>query len=149
MHVAAFGRPMTTHLFHGRAVSSDDADFAERLAAAHAERHRPLCLCVDAGLEMYVARFGESFILKRMPYTGSLHAPGCPSYEPPPDLSGLGEVLGSAIREDPTSGTTLLRLGFAISKAGPRTVDGAAASDHDSVASDGAKLTLRGLLHYL
>jgi len=55
---------------------------------------------------MYVARLGEGFIVKRMPDTGSHHAPDCPSYEPPAELSGLGQVLGSAITEDPATGET-------------------------------------------
>ena len=35
------------------------------------------------------------------PDTGDAHATGCESYEPPPELSGLGEVMGTAIQEDP------------------------------------------------
>ena len=75
---------------------------------------------------MYVARLAgtsDGFIVKRMPDTGSQHAPDCPSYEPPPKSSGLGQVLGSAISEDPATGETTLRLDFAMSKmAGRSTV---------------------------
>ena len=101
------------------------------------------------GIEMYVARVGDRFIVKRMPNTGSHHAPNCPSYEPPPEFSGLGEVLGSAIAEDPITGETTLKLGFSMSKVGDRATTPANGSAADSVVSDGTKLSLRGLLHYL
>ncbi|MFZ2987169.1 DUF1173 family protein, partial [Ideonella sp.] len=73
--------------------------FAEAIADAHAAHHRPRCMCMVEGVEMYVARLGEGYIVKRMPDTGSHHAPDCPSYEPPAASSGLGQVLGSAISE--------------------------------------------------
>jgi len=82
-----------------------------------------------------VARLGDHFILKRMPYTGSHHAPDCPSYEPPADLSGLGQVLGSAITEDPESGVTSLKLGFSMSKTGGRSVDPGSENGPGSVTS--------------
>jgi hypothetical protein len=101
---------------------------------------------------MYVARLAgtsDGFIVKRMPGTGSHHAPDCPSYEPPPETSGLGQVLGTAINEDPTTGETTLRLGFSMTKLGGRTAVPAPGSPSDSVGSDGSKLSLRALLHYL
>jgi hypothetical protein len=140
---------MTAYRIHGRRVSPDDPCFGDALAAAHADRHRPLCLCLVDGLEMYVARLGDGYILKRMPGTGSHHAPDCPSYEPPPEVSGLGQVLGSAITEDPATGETTLKLDFAMLKIAGRSTMPAASSDSDSVASSGTKLSLRGLLHYL
>jgi hypothetical protein len=38
-------------------------------------------------------------IPSRLADTGHLHHPTCPSYEPPPGQSGLGEVLGEAVIE--------------------------------------------------
>jgi hypothetical protein len=140
---------MSDYLVFGRRMGAQDPCFAECLADAHARRHRPLCLCTPSGHEMYVTRLDGDFFLKRMPFTGSLHAPDCPSYDPPAEISGVSTVLGSAIREDPDSGLTLLKLDFAISKAGTRSIDPAKALDTDSVATDGARLTLRGLLQYL
>jgi Protein of unknown function (DUF1173) len=140
------------YLFGNSHLSSEDEGFAEVLAAAHADRRRPKCLCLLQGIEMYVARLAGSdqgFILKRMPGTGSQHAPDCASYEPPPQASGLGQVLGSAIKEDPTTGETALRLGFSMSRLGGRVTMPVPGSPPDSVASDGSKLSLRGLLHYL
>ena len=101
---------------------------------------------------MYVARLAgvsEGFIVKRMPNTGSHHAPDCPSYEPPPESSGLGQVLGSAITEDPTTGDTILKLDFSMSKIAGRSAMPTADGNSDSVVSSGMKLSLRGLLHYL
>ena len=140
------------YLFDGVQLSSEDEGFAATLAAAHASRLRPKCLCLLQGIEMYVARLAgtdTSFMLKRMPGTGSHHAPDCPAYEPPPEASGLGQLLGTAIKEDPATGETALRLGFSMSKIGGRATTPAAGSPSDSVASDGSKLSLRALLHYL
>ncbi len=123
--------------------------FAEAIADAHAAHRRPRCMCLADGVEMYVARLGEGYIVKRMPDTGRHHAPDCPSYEPPAESSGLGQVLGSAISEDPITGETTLKLDFSMSKISGRTALPTAGGDSDSVASSGTKLSLRGLLHYL
>jgi hypothetical protein len=143
---------MPTYLFGTRRVSSDDEGLATAVAHAYAERIRPRCLClVDGGqaLEMYIARLGDGFIVKRMPETGSHHAPDCPSYEPPPDASGLGQVLGTAIVEDPATGETTLKLDFPLSKMPGRSTTPSPENESDSAKSSGTKLSLRGLLHYL
>ena len=101
---------------------------------------------------MYIARLADSnegYVVKRMPGTGSQHAPDCPAYEPPPEATGLGQVLGSAISEDPATGETTLKLDFPLSKIAGRSAAPAAGGDSDSVASSGTRLSLRGLLHYL
>jgi Protein of unknown function (DUF1173) len=140
------------YLVGGKRLEAGTAAFAETVAAAHAAHQRPRCLCLVDGVEMYVARLagtGGGYIVKRMPDTGSHHAPDCPSYEPPPEVSGLGQVLGSAITEDPATGETTLKLDFAMSKIAGRSTMPSADGDSDSVASSGTKLSLRGLLHYL
>jgi hypothetical protein len=123
--------------------------FADAVAGAHAAHQRPRCLCLADGVEMYVARLGEGYIVKRMPDTGSHHAPDCSSYEPPAEFSGLGQVLGSAITEDPTTGETTLKLDFPLAKMPGRSIMPPAGVESDSVSSPGTKLSLRGLLHYL
>ena len=133
----------------GRQFWTDSSGFAEAIAVAHAEHHRPRCLCLRGGIEMYVARLGDGFIVKRMPNTGSQHAPDCSSYEPPAEFSGLGQVLGSAITEDPSTGETTLKLDFWMTKITGRSAMPTAGGDSDSVTSSGTKLSLRGLLHYL
>ena len=106
-----------TFLVAGERIRSPSADVAQRLLApahaAHAARVRPMCLCTAGGVAMYIARMApERYIIKRMPDTGMLHAPNCPSYLPPEVLSGLGQVLHGAIEESVDTGLTVLRLGF-------------------------------------
>ena len=52
------------------------------LAHAHRMKVRPLCDCTPAGVEMYIARVGSGFVVKRMPGTGmptrAIAARGCP-----------------------------------------------------------------------
>jgi hypothetical protein len=144
------GRP--AFLVGGRRFEAGSPAFAETIAQAHADHQRPRCLCLVEGIEMYVARLAgtnEGFIVKRMPGSGSRHAPDCPSYEPPPEVSGLGQVLGSAITENPATGETTLKLDFPMSKIAGRSTIPVAGCDSDSVGSTGTKLSLRGLLHYL
>jgi hypothetical protein len=120
------------------------------LAKAHAAQSRPLCLCCDAGVPMYVARVGGRPILKRMPGTGPKHDPGCDSYEPPYELSGFGHVAGAAIQENAEDGTTLLRLDFSLTKTGGRAPPAPSeTAEAGSVRTDGTRLSLRALLHYL
>lgn len=130
-------------------LSADDSRWEQLLAAEHDRHGRPLCLCIPAGVEMYVARVGAKHFVKRMPGSGALHGPHCDSFEPPAELSGLADVLGSAVKENPEDGTTTLKLDFALSKAGGKRPAGGASVESDSVRTDGAKLTLRGLLHLL
>jgi Protein of unknown function (DUF1173) len=141
--------PSAVYEIAGRRFEIGTSGFAEAVADSHAAHQRPRCMCLVEGIEMYVARLGDGYIVKRMPDSGSKHAPGCPSYEPPAESSGLGQVLGSAITEDPTTGETTLKLDFSMSKISGRTAIPTAGGDSDSVASSGTKLTLRGLLHYL
>ena len=156
MHEPAHGHgltaPPSAYEVCGQRFEAASRGFVEAIAKAHASHRRPRCMCLVDGVEMYVARLAgtnEGFIVKRMPNTGSHHAPDCPSYEPPPESSGLGQVLGSAITEDPSTGETTLKLDFSMSKIAGRSAMPSAGGDSDSVASTGTKLTLRGLLHYL
>jgi Protein of unknown function (DUF1173) len=156
MHEPTPGSGRTTrpciYEFGGQQFEATSREFGEAIANAHAAHHRPRCLCRVQGVEMYVARLAGTpadFIVKRMPNTGSHHAPDCPSYEPPAESSGLGQLLGSAITEDPATGETTLKLDFSMSKLAGRAAMPTAACDSDSVTSRGTKLSLRGLLHYL
>lgn len=141
--------PSAVYEIAGRHFETDSRGFADAIADAHAAHQRPRCLCLVEGVEMYVARLGDGYIVKRMPDTGRHHAPHCPSYEPPAEFSGLGQVLGSAITEDPATGETTLKVDFPLTKMPGRSQMPPAGGDSDSVASDGTRLSLRGLLHYL
>ena len=144
--------PASVYEVDGQRFEAASRGFADAIAEAHAAHQRPRCMCLVDGVEMYVARLAganEGFIVKRIPNTGSHHAPDCPSYEPPAESSGLGQVLGSAITEDPATGETTLKLDFSMSKIAGRSAMPTAGGNGDSVASSGTKLSLRGLLHYL
>ncbi|MBQ0933643.1 DUF1173 domain-containing protein [Ideonella sp. 4Y16] len=142
----------TVYEIDGQRFAVGSPGFAQAIAEAHATHRRPRCLCRPQGVEMYVARLAgldEGYIVKRMPDTGSHHAPDCPSYEPPAEFSGLGQVLGSAITEDPATGETVLKLDFPLTRMPGRSIMPPAGGASDSVSSSGTKLSLRGLLHYL
>lgn len=119
------------------------------LATVYNTKNRPLCLCQTPGIPMYVACIQGKYVMKRMPNSGSTHQPDCLAYEPPAELSGLGEILGTAIQENIKEGTTTLKLDFALSKSGSRTAPTPSGTEADSVKTDGNKLSLRGMLHYL
>jgi len=141
--------PAAVYEIGGQRFELGSHGFADAIADAHAAHQRPRCMCLVDGVEMYVARLGQGYIVKRMPETGSHHAPDCASYEPPAEFSGLGQVLGSAITEDPVTGETTLKLDFPLTKMPGRAQMPPAGGHSDSVTSDGTKLSLRGLLHYL
>lgn len=145
--------PPAAYNIGGQHWLKDAPGFAETIALAFEKRLRPRCLCrknsEGQGVEMYVARLLDGYIVKRMPTTGSLHATSCPSYEPPADHTGLGQLLGNAIIEDPITGKTALKLDFPMTKLPRSSTIPVAASRKGSVFSQGQKLTLRALLHYL
>lgn len=134
----------------GEEIYADDAAaLGNVLAAAYERRERPLCMCREEGLPMYIARIGSQYLIKRMPLTGSGHDPSCDSYESPYELSGLGPLMGSAIQVDPDSGMAALKLDFSLSKTGSRTASQQARHGPNGVSGEARKLSLRGLLHYL
>jgi hypothetical protein len=131
-------------------IPHDDPRLETLLASVHGTKQRPLCLCRDPGVEMYVAKINGRHVIKRMPNTGSDHALSCDSYEPPAELSGLGPLIGSAIQENIQDGVTTLRFDFTLSKRGGKSAGTSSPRrEPDSVRTDGHKLTLRGTLHYL
>lgn len=133
----------------GETYRADTPGLSQRIALAYWGRQRPRCLCTERGAEMYIARVGDSYRVKRMPGTGSQHATACLSYEPPSEWSGLGQVLGTAIVENPDTGETQLRLGFSLSKRpGSLGAPGAGLASAGA-KSAGVKLSMGALLHYL
>ncbi len=135
-----------------REFSARDGDFQNILAHAYAQGLRPVCGCNRVqDVELYVAKISSrgQYELRRMPRAGAQHASECDHYEPPPGLSGLAQVQGHAIVEDAATETVDLKLDFALSKIKGRALPTPKDTPADSVKSDGTKLTLRGLLHYL
>jgi hypothetical protein len=138
-----------SYIIDGSRTCADAAGFQAALAAAYIANARPLCLCAEPGIPMYIALLTDRYVIKRMPNTGSRHHPECDSFEPPLELSGLGEVSGSAIVEDASSGATLLRLAFSLTKRPGRASPVEIGREGDTAKTCGTKLTLRALLHYL
>ncbi len=133
----------------GGVLNEDDPALPVAIAAAYRDRIRPLCLCREPGIPMYVAAMGEQLVVKRMPLSGREHDPACPSYEPPYELSGLGPLIGSAIQID-ASGKADLKLDFSLTKRGPRAAAGAPTEQSEpGIRSQPRKLSLKAMLHYL
>lgn len=134
----------------GSVVDDVHAPAAQQLLSrAKAARLRPLCLCQPPGVQMYIAAAGHDLIVKRMPGTAAAHDHRCRSWLPPGELSGYGAVAERSIVDNPADGTTALRLGFSLSKAGNRAAPEPSDSSSHSVEADGNKLSLRAVLHYL
>lgn len=128
---------------------SNDTWLQTELEQMHKERKRPTCPCRQPGQPMYIAKINGWFVVKRMPGTGGLHDPTCDHYEPPPELSGLGEVMGTAIKENADEGVTELKFAFSLAKVSGRKAAAASGAESDTVKTEGNKLSLRALLHYL
>jgi hypothetical protein len=72
-------------------------------------------------------------VIKRMPGTGHLQHPVCPSFEPEVSQSGLGELMGQAVIEvEP--GRVELRLGFAWERVEGRSAARGASQEIGDVA---------------
>lgn len=140
---------MTPHyLVNGHRLSSEDPEWQQVLATAHASGTKPLCLCRPAGTPVYIARY-EQFVVKRLPESGHLHHPRCSSYEQAPALSGLGELMGDAIIER-TSDCMDVHLDFPLTRrVGRRAVVGDASTTKSEVTATRRRLGLRGLVQLL
>src|SRR3546814_20937219 len=57
--------------------------------------------------------------------------------------------MGASIPDDPDQNVTAGKLGFSLAKQPGRAAPTPATGESDAVRTDGAKLTLRGTLHYL
>ena len=138
----------TRYFIKGRTCAAGDAGLQDGLARVYGSPERPRCMCVPGGVEMYIAKHAE-YVVKRMPDTGRQHHPACPSFEPEPGTSGLGELLGEAIIEH-SPDQVEVRTDFAMSrmpgKAMPR---GEAVPDPAEVHAPRKRMSLRALLHYL
>jgi hypothetical protein len=139
---------MSNYQIAGNAITGNDPRLPEILATLHGQKFRPRCLCTEPPPEMYIAKLGTRYLLKRMPNTGSSHGPACDSFEPPPELSGLGEAL-PAIQENVEDGTTALKLGFSLTKIAGRAAPVPSGKEPETAKTNGSKLGLRSTLHYL
>jgi hypothetical protein len=95
---------------------------------------------------MYVAHIDRTFVVKRMPRTGWLHAASCPSFEPVGELSGVTSVGDAAISEDPDTGLTSVKFDFAMSEGASRDVTQGLPRKPDAAQGGSPKMSLRSLL---
>ncbi|OHV77231.1 DUF1173 domain-containing protein [Rhizobium sp. LCM 4573] len=130
-------------------VDESSPEFRLLLPHAYEQRLRPMCMCKEPPVAMYITRLEDRYLIKRIPLSGRDHDPACPSYEPPYELSGLGPLIGNAIQID-ASDKADLKLDFSLTKRGPRTTPGASAETAEpAIRSEPRKLSLRAMLHYL
>ena len=138
-----------TYSFKAGSFSPADPKWTEIVAAAYEAQERPVCECGPGKPGMAIARFNGDYYLRRLPGTGLAHDPQCPSFEPPIELSGLGELRGSALLPQ-DDGTVDLKLGFSLSvgsgRKGPTPGE---KKDPITAKAARAKLSLRALLHHL
>ena len=131
----------------GTQIDLDDPELQAALARVHESPERPRCLCIAGGVEMYVARHRQ-FVVKRMPGSGMRHHPGCASYEPDAQLSGLGELVGEAVLE-PTPGSFELQVNFPWVRVHGRAVPRGEPDEPVEVVVARRRMSLRALMHFL
>ena len=133
-----------------REIAAGEHGFDEMVARAYTLKHAVRCLCRrDIELDLYIAHRHGGHILSRWPGTGPRHAPNCDHYEAPDHLTGLGQVLGSAIVDDLDTGVTTLTFGGPRSTGPARAAPASFTNDKPDVKATGQRLTMRGLLHFL
>ena len=142
---------MNNFIHNGKIVSPDDEVLTQAiLQECYQKGIRPICACLpQKNIEMYIAKIGENFVLKRMPNSADQHDFSCLSYEPPTEISGLGEVIGEAIKTDET-GASVLKFEFSLSKSNvSKQAPTPSDTPKDTVKAETTKLTLKGTLDYL
>ncbi|MQA40643.1 DUF1173 family protein [Rugamonas aquatica] len=134
-------------LLDGHVYTTDAPALQAALERVHGSQDRPLCMCVEGGIPMYVARHG-ALVAKRMPGTGCKHHPSCPSYEPDYTLSGLGALMGQAVLQHGDDQVEL-RVDFPLTRGQSRPRRPPADNEAPAVKSSPPAMSLRALLHYL
>lgn len=137
----------STYLVQGTLLRGDSPALQATLAEVYGTEERPKCLCVERGVEMYVAQHAQ-LVIKRMPGTGPSHHPSCPSYEAPAGETGLGDLLGEAVIERGPERVEV-RLDFPLSHVTVARAAQAAPAPSQSVSATPRRLSMRGLLHLL
>ena len=146
---ASLGSEATPQRFSikGRVVNDSAPTLQTHLTEVYDTLERPRCLCVPGGVEMYVARHRQ-FVVKRMPGTGSNHHPSCPSFEPEPQQSGLGELVGEAVLEL-VPGQIQLRVDFPWTRTVGPSVPRGEPQEASEVEVPKRRMSLRALMHFL
>ena len=124
-----------------------DERLQDALATIYETPERPRCMCIRGGVEMYVAKH-RLFVIKRMPETGSLHHPSCPSYASDLQQSGLGELMGEAVIEHSPESVEL-RVDFPLTRMlGRARIVGEQQTPAD-VNVPKRRMSLRAVMHFL
>ncbi len=137
---------LAAYAIDGSQYGAGSPGFVEAIARAHASQWRPRCMCRQGGIETYVAKLNDGYVVKRMPDTGNQHAATCPHFEPAAEASGLAALSGTAIREDPVTGLTSLKLDFSLSRSSPRLVSTRTSVCATPKTPSSPRLSMRGLL---
>jgi len=127
----AVQRILIDHAAHEARWLMDTRPGQDLLSRLHGSDNFPLCLCTTTGIGMSVRRTGNFYFLARLPGTGHLHHPDCPSHAPDNFFSGLAHYSAGVIT-DTCNGRTLVHLA-------PPSPAGVA----------GLQMSLTGLLHLL
>lgn len=131
----------------GIAYAAGAADLQNALATVYEMPERPLCLCVRAGVPMYVAKHRQ-YLVKRMPETGHQHHPSCPCYEPEAGQSGLGALVGESIIEH-AADSIELRVDFPLARMPGRPIARGEATEPGEVIAPRHEMSLRAVMHLL
>jgi len=140
---------MAEYRINNRIVSDEDPNFESMLESVYKTASRPLCMCSEPGIEMQIAKINGHYFIKRMPNKGKDHSPQCGSFETPPELSGLGDLMGTAIQEE--NGSITLKFDFPLSHRPEKSSseEPKKEEEKESVQSPSKRLSLRATLHYL
>lgn len=131
----------------GRTYSATDSQLQDALARIYETPERPRCLCVQGGVEMYVAKH-RLFVIKRMPDMGSKHHPTCTSYEPEMHQSGLGELMGESVIEHSPEFVEL-RVDFPFARVPGRAIPRGEKQKPSEVSAPRRRMSLRAVMHFL
>jgi hypothetical protein len=128
----------------GERMAPESDAFQDALRRCYASHERPRCLCSNHQPPLYVAQFGETHILKRMPGTASLHAPWCRS-----SVQQERTHEGRVDAADPESGRIQIRLAFSLNEQHLRPPDSWLHATTGSRVTAAHRLSLQELLSYL
>lgn len=132
----------------GRIFDSEDPVLQTVLADLHDSPERPRCMCVEAGVDLYISRRPSGYCLARMPGTGSQHHPTCQDYEPNPGMSGRGMLMGEAIVERSPE-VLEIHIGFALSRGTGRSIPRGEPSPPKDVPAPKQRMSLQAVMHML
>jgi hypothetical protein len=134
-------------LIKGRTYAARDPALQHALSRVYATSERPRCMCVQGGIEMYVAKH-RCYVVKRMPESGHRHHATCASFEPELGQSGLGELIGESIIEHSPESVEL-RVDFALARVPGRAFGRGAAQEPAEINARRHRMSLRAVMHFL